>query len=56
MEGIGWVESRGVAYRSGLQVVKMEIHGKIHFPRTTELMGGIDYLIRQAVKIENRSS
>lgn len=42
---------RGVAYRSDLLVVKMGNPRENSFPRTTELMEGIDYLIRQAVKM-----
>lgn len=43
--------NRGVAYRSDLLVVKMGNPRENSFPRTTELMEGIDYLIRQAVKM-----
>ena len=43
--------NRGVAYESDLLVVKMKNAGENSFPRTTELMEGIDYLIRQAVKL-----
>ena len=43
--------NRGVAYRSDLLVVKMGSPRENSFPRTTELMEGIDYLIRQAVKM-----
>ena len=40
--------NRGVAYESDLLVVKMGNAGENFFPRTTELMEGIDYLVRQA--------
>lgn len=43
--------NRGVAYRSDLLVVKMGNPRENSFPRTTELIEGIDYLIRQAVKM-----
>mgnify|MGYP004595542381 FL=1 len=43
--------NRGVACESDLLVVKMKNAGENSFPRTTELMEGIDYLIRQAVKL-----
>ena len=43
--------NRGVAYKSDLLVVKMGNARENSFPRTTELMEGIDYLIRQAVKL-----
>ena len=43
--------NRGVAYESDLIVVKMGNAGENSFPRTTELMEGIDYLVRQAVKM-----
>lgn len=39
---------QGVAYESDLIVVKMGTPGEGSFPRTTELMQGIDYLVRQA--------
>lgn len=42
--------NRGVAYESDLLVVKMGISGENSFPRTTELMEGIDYLIKQAIE------
>lgn len=42
---------RGVAYKSDLLVVKMGNARENSFPRTTELMEGIDYLIRQTVKM-----
>lgn len=40
---------KGVAYESGLIVVKLGLSREDGFPRTTELMQGIDYVIRQAV-------
>ena len=43
--------NRGVAYESNLLVVKMGNAGENSFPRTTELMEGIDYLIQQAVRM-----
>ena len=43
--------NRGVAYKSDLLVVKMGNARENSFPWTTELMEGIDYLIRQAVKM-----
>ena len=43
--------NRGLAYKSDLLVVKMGNARQNSFPRTTELMEGIDYLVRQAVKM-----
>ena len=43
--------NRGVAYESELLVVKMGNARENFFPRITELMEGIDYLVRQAVKL-----
>ena len=43
--------NRGIAYKSDLLVVKMGNARESSFPRTTELIEGIDYLIRQAVKM-----
>lgn len=43
--------NRGVSYKSDLLVVKMGNARENSFPRTTELMEGIDYLIRQTVKM-----
>lgn len=40
--------NQGVAYESDLLVVKMGLPRENSFPRTTELIQGIDYLIRQA--------
>ena len=42
---------RGIAHKSDLLVVKMGNARQNSFPRTTELMEGIDYLVRQAVKM-----
>lgn len=39
---------RGVAYESDLLVVKLGIPRTDSFPRTTELMTGLDYVIRKA--------
>ena len=43
--------NRGIAYKSDLLVVKMGNARENSFPRTTELIEGIDYLIRRAVKM-----
>jgi len=43
--------NRGVAYESDLLVVKMGIPRQDSFPRTTELMQGVDYLVRQAIRL-----
>ena len=43
--------NRGVAYESDLIVVKMGIPRRDSFPRTTELMLGVDYLVRQALRL-----
>lgn len=43
--------NRGVAYESDLLVVKMGIPKQNSFPRTTELMQGVDYLVRQAIRL-----
>lgn len=42
---------RGVAYESDLIVVKLGVSRKGGFPRTTELLQGIDYVLRQAVTL-----
>ena len=42
---------RGVAYESELLVVKLGTSREGGFPRTTELMQGIDYVLRQAVTL-----
>ena len=44
--------NRGVAYESDLLVVKMGNARENSFPRTTELMEGIDYLVRQAIEMK----
>ena len=41
--------NQGVTYESDLLVVKMGIPRENSFPRTTELIQGIDYLVRQAL-------
>lgn len=43
---------RGVAYESGIIVVKLGTPRENSFPRTTELMQGIDYLVRQALALK----
>ncbi|MDO4308642.1 MAG: S8 family peptidase [Eubacteriales bacterium] len=43
--------NRGVAYESDIIAVKMGIPRENSFPRTTELMQGIDYLVRQALAL-----
>lgn len=43
---------RGVAYEADLIVVKLGMPGKEGFPRTTELMEGVDYCIRKAAELE----
>lgn len=43
--------NRGVAYESELLVVKLGTPRKDSFPRTTELMQGVDYLLRQSMKL-----
>lgn len=43
--------NRGLAYKSDFLVVKMGNARQNSFPRTTELIEGIDYLVRQAVKM-----
>ena len=43
--------NRGVAYESDLLVVKMGIPKENSFPRTTELIQGIDYLMRKALEM-----
>lgn len=42
---------RGVAYESDLIVVKLGVSREEGFPRTTELLQGIDYVLRQAVAL-----
>lgn len=41
----------GVAYESDLIVVKLGFSRENSFPRTTELMQGIDYLVRQSLAL-----
>lgn len=41
--------NRGTAYESDLLVVKMGIPREDSFPRTTELIQGVDYLVRQSL-------
>lgn len=43
---------RGVAYESGIIAVKLGTPRENSFPRTTELMQGIDYLVRQALALK----
>ncbi len=42
---------RGVAYESDLIVVKLGAPEENSFPRTTQLMAGIDYLIRKSLEL-----
>lgn len=42
---------RGVAWESELIVVKLGNPGGLGFPRTTELMQGVDYVIRQGIAL-----
>ena len=42
---------RGVAYEADIIVVKLGTPGERSFPRTTELMEGVDYCIRKAVEL-----
>lgn len=44
----GGAEARGVAYESEILVVKLGAPRENSFPRTTELIQGIDYLVRQS--------
>ena len=41
--------NQGVAYESDILVVKLGVPREDSFPRTTELIQGIDYLVRQAL-------
>lgn len=41
---------RGIAYESEIIAVKLGVPRENSFPRTTELMQGVDYLVRQAMK------
>ncbi len=43
--------NRGVAYESDIIAVKLGLPRENSFPRTTELMQGIDYLVRQALTL-----
>lgn len=43
-------QQRGVASRSDILVVKLGLPGVNSFPRTTELMQAIDYVIRKAIE------
>ena len=42
---------RGVAYESELLVVKLGTAREEGFPRTTELMRGVDFVVRRAVEM-----
>ena len=42
---------RGVAYESDLLVVKLGAPLADNFPRTTQLMKGLDFVIRQAQEL-----
>ena len=42
---------RGVAYESDIIVVKLGTPGEGSFPRTTELLEGVDYCIRKSVEL-----
>lgn len=42
---------RGVAYESELLVVKLGISDSLGFPRTTQLMTAIDYVVRRAAQL-----
>lgn len=42
--------NRGVAYESSLIVVKLGVPMETSFPRTTELMAGLDYIVKKALK------
>ena len=41
-----------IAYASDLLIVKMRLSREDEFPRTTELMQGIDYVVRKAIELE----
>ena len=43
---------RGVAPEAGLLIVKMGGAGKTGFPRTTQLMRGVDYIVRKAEELK----
>lgn len=44
--------NRGVAYESSLIVVKLGVPMETSFPRTTELMAGLDYIVKKALKYQ----
>lgn len=44
-------ENRGVAYKSGILAVKLGIPREDSFPRTTELIQAVDYLVRQSLEL-----
>ncbi len=43
---------RGVAYEADIIVVKLGTPGDNSFPRTTEIMEGIDYCVRKAITLQ----
>lgn len=43
--------NQGVAYESDILAVKLGVPRENSFPRTTELIQGIDYLVRQALEL-----
>ena len=43
--------NRGLSYESNMIAVKLAQPGENSFPRTTELMQGVDYLVRQAMAL-----
>ncbi len=43
--------NRGVAYESELLIVKLGVADSLGFPRTTELMTAIDYVVRRAAEL-----
>ena len=44
-------ENRGVAYKSGIIAVKLGVPREDSFPRTTELIQAVDYLVRQSLEV-----
>ena len=42
---------RGIAYEADLIVVKLGTPGESTFPRTTEIMEGVDYCVRKSVEL-----
>lgn len=44
-------ENRGVAYKSGILAVKLGVPREDSFPRTTELIQAVDYLVRQSLEL-----